>query len=58
MSDGKSEREQRLAAALRANLRRRKGQARELEQSGHDDAARPPSSQHDATAQSGGDDAP
>ena len=30
MSEGKSEREQRLAQALRANLRRRKGQARAL----------------------------
>jgi len=28
VGDGKSEREQRLAAALRANLRRRKDQAR------------------------------
>ena len=32
MSSGKSEREQRLAEALRANLRRRKGQARDLAQ--------------------------
>ena len=33
MSSEKSEREQRLAEALRANLRRRKGQAREQTQS-------------------------
>jgi len=29
MTDGRSERERRLAEALRANLRRRKGQARD-----------------------------
>ena len=50
MSDGKSEREQRLAAALRANLRRRKGQARELGQSGPDGAAASGPGQPDASA--------
>jgi hypothetical protein len=37
MSQGKTDRDQRLAEALRANLRRRKGQARE-----RDDVAPPP----------------
>jgi hypothetical protein len=36
----KTEREQRLAAALRENLRRRKSQARDLRDSGSDDEAR------------------
>ena len=33
-----NERDERRAAALRANLRRRKGQARESAAAGHDDA--------------------
>jgi len=32
MSQGKTDRDQRLAEALRANLRRRKGQARERDE--------------------------
>ncbi|MBT2186500.1 hypothetical protein [Sphingobium nicotianae] len=42
MSNGKSEREQRLAQALRANLHRRKGQAREWGQDDAETASPPP----------------
>ncbi|WP_370033788.1 hypothetical protein [Qipengyuania mesophila] len=37
----KSSREDRLAAKLRENLRRRKGQARELRESGDDGVSKP-----------------
>ena len=39
--DDKSSREERLAAKLRENLRRRKGQARELRESGDDGVSKP-----------------
>jgi hypothetical protein len=50
MSQDKSDREQRLAEALRANLRRRKGQARERAD-GEGDATRTP---QDGTDEAGG----
>ena len=37
MTDKDKQREQRLAAALRENLRKRKAQARELDKPGNDD---------------------
>lgn len=46
MSEGKSERERRLAEALRTNLRRRKGQARERVE-GEAKAERTPEPTHD-----------
>jgi hypothetical protein len=46
MSSGKSDREQRLAEALRANLRRRKGQARDWAK-GEAESDRPKESDRD-----------
>ncbi len=53
MNDGKSEREKRLAEALRTNLRRRKGQAREQAQSDRDQAADREILAHDAASEDG-----
>ena len=41
MADAKADRDDRLKAALRENLKRRKAQSRGREQAGHDPAAVP-----------------